>query len=553
MFAHICFHDIALVFVSDAVVMARFALDCSQKMMALTRKLEASLGPDTADLGLRIGLNSGPCTAGVLRGERARFQLFGNTVNVAARMESNGMRGRIQASQATADYLISAGKGHWVKAREDLVEAKGKGKMQTYWINPKSNATAAGSSNGHTERAADVRSEGEDECKSGNKDDRLIDWNTHVLAQLLKHIVARRKQISSPPKSLKSMANEIEDGNVYDEFKETIYFPEFIGGKELADTVDLDSVVISQLREFVASIADLYSSVPFHAFAHASHVTISMVNMFNHIVAPTDVAQEAVDRTHSIVSDPFAKFACLFAALIHHVDHPDVPNGQLVKEKQDIASVYKGKSIAEQHSMDCAWNLFTSAAFDELRHTLCETDEEIHLFRQMVVNLVVATDLFDSDLNQVRDDRWHQVVGVSDSSKDPSYFNRKATVTLELMVQASDIGHVLQHWNIYRKWNTRFFEETYAAFLAGRSEKDPSDGWYEGELWFFDNHAIPLAKKLMGLGVLSASSNEYLECAQKNREEWAERGHQEVEIMKENAMREDAEMGGLVFHLSQAK
>jgi hypothetical protein len=262
---------------------------------------------------------------------------------------------------------------------------------------------------------------------------------------------------------------------------------------------------------------------------------------------------QAVERTHSIVSDPLAKFACLFAALIHDVDHPGVPNGQLVKENQDIASVYKGKSIAEQNSMDCAWHLFTSSAFDELRNTLCETDEEMHLFRQMVVNLVIATDLFDNDLMKVRDDRWHQVVGVSDSSKDPSYFNRKATITLELMMQASDIGHVMQHWNIYQKWNTRLFEEMYGAFLAGRSEKDPSDGWYEGELWFFDNHAIPLAKKLIGLGVLGASSNEYLACAEKNREEWAERGQEEVEIMKENAMREDAEIGGLILHLSKAK
>jgi hypothetical protein len=512
-------------------------------MMSLTRQLEASLGPDTGDLGLRIGLNSGPCTAGVLRGERARFQLFGNTVNVAARMESNGMRDRIQASQTTADYLISAGKGHWVKAREDLVEAKGKGKMQTYWINPKNNA---GASIDHI-----LGSESGDERDGGNKDDRLIDWNTNVLAQLLQQIVARRKHSSSPHPSPKHMI-ETDDGKVLEEFKETIDFPEFIDGKEVADTMNLDSVVIFQLREFVASIADLYTSVPFHAFAHATHVTMSMVNMFIHVVAPTPDVAHAVERTHSIVSDPLAKFACLFAALIHDVDHPGVPNGQLVKENQDIASVYKGKSIAEQNSMDCAWHLFTSSAFDELRHTLCETDEEMHLFRQMVVNLVIATDLFDNDLIKVREDRWHQVVGVSDSSKDPSHFNRKATMSLELMMQASDIGHVMQHWIIYRKWSTRLFEEMYGAFLAGRSEKDPSDGWYEGELWFFDNHAIPLAKKLIGLGVLGASSNEYLTCAEKNREEWAERGHEEVEIMKENALREDAEIGGLILHLSQA-
>jgi class 3 adenylate cyclase len=55
-----------------AVVMARFARDCREKMNEITRKLEKSLGPDTGDLKVRFGLNSGPVTAGVLRGERAR-------------------------------------------------------------------------------------------------------------------------------------------------------------------------------------------------------------------------------------------------------------------------------------------------------------------------------------------------------------------------------------------------------------------------------------------------------------------------------------------------
>lgn len=55
-----------------AVVMARFARDCRDKMNELTRVLEKSLGPDTGDLKLRFGLNSGPVTAGVLRGERSR-------------------------------------------------------------------------------------------------------------------------------------------------------------------------------------------------------------------------------------------------------------------------------------------------------------------------------------------------------------------------------------------------------------------------------------------------------------------------------------------------
>ena len=58
--------------------MARYATDCMHKMHQVVRQLETTLGPETADLSMRIGLHSGPVTAGVLRGQRARFQLFGD-------------------------------------------------------------------------------------------------------------------------------------------------------------------------------------------------------------------------------------------------------------------------------------------------------------------------------------------------------------------------------------------------------------------------------------------------------------------------------------------
>jgi hypothetical protein len=67
-----------------AVVMARFARDILQKMREMVKQMVVELGPDTEDLGLRVGLHSGPVTAGVLRGERARFQLFGDTMNTTA-------------------------------------------------------------------------------------------------------------------------------------------------------------------------------------------------------------------------------------------------------------------------------------------------------------------------------------------------------------------------------------------------------------------------------------------------------------------------------------
>jgi class 3 adenylate cyclase len=70
-------------------------------------------------------------TAGILKGDRARFQLFGDTVNVASRMESTGHSNMIQGSQSTATLLIEADKGHWVSERPDVIHAKGKGSK--YW------------------------------------------------------------------------------------------------------------------------------------------------------------------------------------------------------------------------------------------------------------------------------------------------------------------------------------------------------------------------------------------------------------------------------------
>ncbi len=57
-------------------------------------------------------------------------------MNTAARMESTGAPGKIQISQDTADLLVAAGKSHWLTAREDVVYAKGKGEMSTFWLNP---------------------------------------------------------------------------------------------------------------------------------------------------------------------------------------------------------------------------------------------------------------------------------------------------------------------------------------------------------------------------------------------------------------------------------
>jgi len=63
----------------------------------------------------------------------------------------------------------------------------------------------------------------------------------------------------------------------------------------------------------------------------------------------------------------------------------------------------------------------------------------------------------------------------------------------------------MQHWHVYAKWNKRLFMEMFQAFEQGRLAKSPECFWYKGEIGFFDNYIIPLAKKLADCGIFGVS------------------------------------------------
>jgi len=83
-------------------------------------------------LGLRIGLHSGPVVAGVIGKKKFVYDLWGDSVNTASRMESHGVPGEVHMSSAT--YQLVKGKFE-IKAR-GKIEVKGKGKMATYLLKP---------------------------------------------------------------------------------------------------------------------------------------------------------------------------------------------------------------------------------------------------------------------------------------------------------------------------------------------------------------------------------------------------------------------------------
>ena len=153
------------------------------------------------------------------------------------------------------------------------------------------------------------------------------------------------------------------------------------------------------------------------------------------------------DHTYGILSDPLMQFTAILAGLIHDLDHPGVPNFQFIKEDPSLATLYQNRSVAEQNSVDLAWNALLSPDFDQLRSAIFETEAELRRFRQLLVNSVIATDIFDKELGALRKNRWSKAFDDETSPDDDLYnvLNRKATIVIEHMIQASDVAHTMQH------------------------------------------------------------------------------------------------------------
>jgi hypothetical protein len=219
------------------------------------------------------------------------------------------------------------------------------------------------------------------------------------------------------------------------------------------------------------------------------------------------------------------------------VDHLGVPNSELVKEAHEMSQMYNNKSVAEQNSIDLAWALLMEDRFQVLRRAIYSTEAEFRRFRQLLVNTILATDIMDKELKSLRNAKWDKAFAGSYVSPQEGMLdinNRKATVVIEHLIQASDVAHTMQHWQVYRKWNARLFKELYRSYSEGHSDKDPSEGWYEGEMGFFDFYILPLARKLDDCGVFGVASHEYLNYAEQNRREWEAKGRSVVaEFIKE--------------------
>ncbi|XP_077599161.1 adenylate cyclase type 2b [Stigmatopora nigra] len=98
---------------------------------ALVGKLDVINKHSFNDFRLRIGINHGPVIAGVIGAQKPQYDIWGNSVNVASRMETTGVLGKIQVTKETGEILSTLG---YLCSCRGIINVKGKGELKTYFV-----------------------------------------------------------------------------------------------------------------------------------------------------------------------------------------------------------------------------------------------------------------------------------------------------------------------------------------------------------------------------------------------------------------------------------
>jgi Adenylate and Guanylate cyclase catalytic domain len=307
------------------------------------------LGQDTATLRLRVGCHSGPVTAGVLRGDKGRFQLFGDTVNTAARMESNGQAGKVQISEQMANILAWEGKSHWYTPREDKIAAKGKGELQTYWLQDdlmgQYRRDRDQPQQQRKQHVASLWMHLDD--VSNIQEQQLIEWNFQQLEILVKKIVSISMayqndiDVAVLDDGDGALHYEEPEGTILDELEIDAnmtrnLIPACNMKNNNYESVVLSPEVVLELLAFVKAIATNFQNNPFHNFHHSCHMTRSMIKLMDKLIRGDSNGKAC----NALAQDPLAQFVVVLTCMVQDVDNPGVTNEQLMHEDSDMAEYF---------------------------------------------------------------------------------------------------------------------------------------------------------------------------------------------------------------------
>jgi class 3 adenylate cyclase len=102
----------------------------AEMALAMREEVAGQVDPSGQPLAVRIGIDTGPVVAGVIGTSKFIYDLWGDTVNTASRMESNGIAGCIQVTARTYQRLRDS----YRFERRGPIPIRGKGEMVTYFL-----------------------------------------------------------------------------------------------------------------------------------------------------------------------------------------------------------------------------------------------------------------------------------------------------------------------------------------------------------------------------------------------------------------------------------
>ena len=260
-------------------------------------------------------------------------------------------------------------------------------------------------------------------------------------------------------------------------------------------TLDALGVDIAVMRAFASQVRAHYRPNAYHCFAHAVHVLLNAHRLLKDLADPAAFPAEE-------------RFALLFAALVHDLDHPGHTNMFEIERASELSRLYNDQSVLEMHSISLAYELADACKlFAGVR------DAARRSLRVRVVEIVLATDIgppSGSDRGILVKSKWDNAFadgfGLAESAE------RRMCVLVQLM-RAADVGSAMQPYHIFANWSHRLARENNKAFGLTPEAHTKTQGPFMGK------YCTPLIQLIQKFPILNGAA-EMEENVAKNLERW---------------------------------